>query len=80
MVDLYHWICPRQPRQQQQHASAQLSAHNQNQVFHFLYTIWPKSRDLYATYLKATKPPSVWDIHLVANKTLKAVTWFARLA
>ena len=53
---------------------------DQNQVFLYLYAIWPKSRDLYSTYLKSTKPPSVWDIHLVTNKTIKAVTWIARLA
>ena len=49
-------------------------------MFHFLYAIWPKSRDLYPTYLKATRPPSVGDINLVTNKTLKAVTQIARSA
>ena len=44
---------------------------DQNQVFCFLYAIWPKFKDFYPTYLKAIKPPSVWDIHLVTNKTLK---------
>ena len=48
--------------------------------FCFLYAIWPQSKDLYPTYLKATKPPSVWDIHLVTNKTLKMVTPIAMLA
>ena len=32
---------------------------NQNQVFRFLYVIWPKSKNLYPTYLMAIKPPSV---------------------
>ena len=32
---------------------------DQNQVFRFLFAIWPKSKDLYPTYLRATKPPSV---------------------
>ena len=49
-------------------------------MFRFLYAIWPKSKDLHPTYLKATKPPSVQEIHLVTNKTLKAVTRIARLA
>ena len=36
-----------------------------NQVSCFLYAIWPKSKDLYPTYLKAT---------------LRTLTQFARLA
>ena len=32
---------------------------DQNLAFRFLYAIWPKSKDLNPTYLKATKPPSV---------------------
>ena len=56
-------MCPRQSRQQQQLVSTQLRAHKLNdkkQVFRLLYAIWPKSKDLYPTYLKATKPPSIW--------------------
>ena len=54
-------MCPRQSRQQQHFVSAELRAHklnDQSQVFCFLYAIWPKSKDLYPTYLKATQPPS----------------------
>ena len=32
------------------------------------------------TYLKATKPPSVWDKHPVTNQTLRAFTQLPRLA
>ena len=31
----------------------------QIQVFRLLYAIWPKSKDLYPTYLKATQSPSI---------------------
>ena len=40
---------------------------DQNQVFRFLYAIRLKSKDLYPTYLKATKPPRVWNIHLLPS-------------
>ena len=30
---------------------------HKKKVFRFLYAIWPKSKDLYLTYLKATQPP-----------------------
>ena len=43
----------------------------QNQVFRLLYVILPKSKDLYATYLKANKPPSIWDLHLVTTKHVR---------
>ena len=46
---------------------------DQLQVFRFLYAIWPKSKDLYPTYLKATQPPSNLRTHQVSIK-------FARLA
>ena len=46
---------------------------DQSQVFHFLYAIWPKSKDLYPTYLKATQPPSDLRNHQVSIK-------FTRLA
>ena len=49
-------------------------------MFRFLYEIWPKSKDLYPTYLKAIKPPSVWDIHLSDQQSTKGGTRIARLA
>ena len=38
---------------------------DQKQVFHLLYAIWPKTKDLYPTYLKATQPPSILGKHQV---------------
>ena len=49
-------------------------------MFGFHYAIWPKSKGLYPTYIRATKPPSVRDIHPVTNKTHRTVTRIARLA
>ena len=50
-----------------------IKVNDQSQVFRFLYAIWPKSKDLYPTYLKATKPPRDLRTHPVSIK-------FARLA
>ena len=69
-------MCPRQSRQQQHFVSVQLRAYKlnyQSQVFCFLYAIWPKSKDLYPTYLKATQPPKNLKRPQVSIK-------FARLA
>ena len=44
------------------------------------FAIWPKSKDLYPTYLKASKPPSIWGTHLVTTKHVRQVTRIARLA
>ena len=38
---------------------------DQSQVLLFLYAIWPKSKDLYPTYLEATQPPSDLRSHQV---------------
>ena len=46
---------------------------DQNQVFRFLCAIWPKSKDLYPTYLKATQPSKDLRTHQLSLK-------FARLA
>ena len=41
---------------------------DQKQVFRLLYAIWPKSKDLYPTYLKATQPPSILGVNQVTSK------------
>ena len=47
---------------------------DQKQVFRFLYAIWPKSKDLYPTYLKATRPPRILGIHQVTIKLARLVS------
>ena len=51
----------------------EIKLNDQSQVFRFLYAIWPKSKDLYPTYPKATQPPRDLRTHQVSIK-------FARLA
>ena len=53
---------------------------DQKQVFRLLYAIWPKSKDLYPTYLKATQPPSILGKHQVTIKLARLVTRKSRLA
>ena len=47
---------------------------DQSQVFRLLYAIRPKSKDLYPTYLKATRPPRILGIHQVTIKLARLVS------
>ena len=57
-----------------------IKLNDQKQVFRLLYAIWPNSKDLSPTYLKATQPPSISGKHQVTIKLARLATRKARLA